>query len=233
MSQTESNTATDANADARTQDVEELRAQDQEALAYIRAEDGVTQSALWKELGVSSRTGTRIARRLADAGVITREETVHDGRQTYWLSPSESDQSTTASTGESADSTSLGTEETTGRSTEDADSSGATQTGEEAEAQATGREDATGTATAETGHVVSRDVSDATEEALDEPAAVREAVYEMVAENAPVAVSQVVRRVPSSRPAILDAIDELIEMDAVDVRQEAFYGRTEAVLSLT
>ena len=58
------------------------------ALVYDRGQ--VTQSELWKTLGVASRTGTRVARALVDAELITREESMVDGRKTYVLEPAAS-----------------------------------------------------------------------------------------------------------------------------------------------
>ncbi len=57
------------------------------ALALIRERGGLYQSELWKELGVSSRTGSRLATSLESEGLIRREEATHDGRQTYVLLP--------------------------------------------------------------------------------------------------------------------------------------------------
>lgn len=58
-----------------------------EAAAYelIVEAGSVYQSELWKALDVSSRTGSRIATSLAEADLIEREETVHEGRATYLL----------------------------------------------------------------------------------------------------------------------------------------------------
>ena len=65
-----------------------------EAAAYelIVEAGSVYQSELWKALDLSSREGTRIARALADAGLIDREEAVHEGRVTYRLTPSGADE---------------------------------------------------------------------------------------------------------------------------------------------
>lgn len=64
-----------------------LSAAEQQAHQLIRDSGGLSQSELWKALGVSSRTGSRIARSLAEKGLITRERTVHEGRITYLLIP--------------------------------------------------------------------------------------------------------------------------------------------------
>lgn len=65
----------------------DLHDRERTALALIERDGGVFQSDLWKALDVSSRTGSRIARTLAEAGLIEREETVHAGRTTYLLRP--------------------------------------------------------------------------------------------------------------------------------------------------
>lgn len=63
-----------------------LSTTEERALEYIREEGSVFQSELWKELDVSSRTGSRVARSLAEEGFVDRVETIHDGRKTYELS---------------------------------------------------------------------------------------------------------------------------------------------------
>ncbi|WP_049894637.1 helix-turn-helix transcriptional regulator [Halogranum rubrum] len=66
---------------------EELTPREQHALALIEQANGFYQSELWKALGVSSRTGTRIATALEAAGMIKRDPTVYNGRKTYRLTP--------------------------------------------------------------------------------------------------------------------------------------------------
>ena len=66
---------------------EDLKPREHRALSLIKNTGGVYQSELWKELGVSSRTGTRIVTALEDAGLIQREQAVHDGHTTYLLTP--------------------------------------------------------------------------------------------------------------------------------------------------
>lgn len=66
---------------------EDLKPREQQALSLIKSTGGVYQSELWKELDVSSRTGTRIATALEDAGLIQREDTVKNGHTTYLLTP--------------------------------------------------------------------------------------------------------------------------------------------------
>jgi DNA-binding MarR family transcriptional regulator len=58
---------------------------EEEAVEYIRSADDAYQSELWKELDVTSRTGSRIAKRLEEKGVVRREQTTHDGNNTYRL----------------------------------------------------------------------------------------------------------------------------------------------------
>jgi len=67
--------------------VSELSGNDKLAFEEITSRGWILQSELWKVLDVSSRTGSRIAKRLADKGVIRREETVADGNTTYKLVP--------------------------------------------------------------------------------------------------------------------------------------------------
>jgi DNA-binding MarR family transcriptional regulator len=53
-------------------------------LAHIRTKpDGTFQSELWKNLGVDSRTCSRILKKLEDGGYIEREECKKDGTRTY------------------------------------------------------------------------------------------------------------------------------------------------------
>ena len=63
----------------------DLTSTERDALDVIHESDKLFQSELWKELDVSSRTGTRVARSLEDAGLISREETAHNGNRTYEL----------------------------------------------------------------------------------------------------------------------------------------------------
>ncbi|MBQ3620539.1 MAG: winged helix-turn-helix transcriptional regulator, partial [Methanosarcinaceae archaeon] len=46
---------------------------------------GYCQNALWKELDIDSRKCSRIVKKLLDAGLITRENTVVSGSRTYLL----------------------------------------------------------------------------------------------------------------------------------------------------
>ncbi|MCD6511815.1 MAG: transcriptional regulator [Thaumarchaeota archaeon] len=52
-----------------------------------RGEEGVLQSDLWKELGLTSRDGSRIALRLERRKLIKRERVLKNGRWTYRLTP--------------------------------------------------------------------------------------------------------------------------------------------------
>ncbi|MFW5929277.1 MAG: helix-turn-helix transcriptional regulator [Halobacteriota archaeon] len=66
---------------------EELDDDERAGLRLVRSTGGVHQSDFWKELDVSSLQGSRIAKKLADSGFIEREEVVHDGNRTYYLTP--------------------------------------------------------------------------------------------------------------------------------------------------
>ncbi|MCJ7425331.1 transcriptional regulator [Candidatus Bathyarchaeota archaeon] len=48
---------------------------------------GVLQSDLWRNLGASSREGSRISIKLENRGLIRREKELCDGRWTYRLFP--------------------------------------------------------------------------------------------------------------------------------------------------
>jgi DNA-binding MarR family transcriptional regulator len=49
--------------------------------------NGVLQSELWRELGASSREGSRISIKLENKGLIRREKELREGRWTYRLFP--------------------------------------------------------------------------------------------------------------------------------------------------
>ena len=49
--------------------------------------EGVLQSELWRELGASSRDGSRVAIKLEEKGLIRREKELQGGRWTYRLFP--------------------------------------------------------------------------------------------------------------------------------------------------
>lgn len=70
---------------------DELTPDQRAGLELIRATGGIHQSDFWKELEVSSRTGSRIVERLTELELIEREETVYKGHNTYLLSPTARD----------------------------------------------------------------------------------------------------------------------------------------------
>ena len=69
----------------------DLSDSERRGLELIREEGGVHQSDFWKRLDVSSREGSRITESLAEKEFITREETVYEGHNTYFLEPSAKD----------------------------------------------------------------------------------------------------------------------------------------------
>ena len=62
---------------------------EQKALQFIlnTGYDGVLQSDLWRDLGASSREGSRIALKLENKGLIRRDKELREGRWTYRLYP--------------------------------------------------------------------------------------------------------------------------------------------------
>ena len=62
---------------------------EQKALHFVinTGYKGVLQSELWRELGVSSREGSRVAIKLEEKGLVRREKELQDGRWTYRLFP--------------------------------------------------------------------------------------------------------------------------------------------------
>ena len=60
---------------------------EQRALKIIfeAGERGIMQSDLWKELGVSSREGSRLALRFEEKGSVERRKVLHEGRWSYKL----------------------------------------------------------------------------------------------------------------------------------------------------
>ena len=66
---------------------DELSEIERRGLDLIEDTGGIPQSEFWKELDISSRHGSRIVDSLLEAELITREETVHNSRQTYYLEP--------------------------------------------------------------------------------------------------------------------------------------------------
>lgn len=48
-------------------------------------DEGMLQSEMWKNLGVTSREGSRLALKFEEKGVVERRRVLHDGRWTYKL----------------------------------------------------------------------------------------------------------------------------------------------------
>ncbi|MUV88778.1 MarR family transcriptional regulator [Halapricum sp. CBA1109] len=70
---------------------EDLSEDELRGLALVRESGGIHQSEFWKELDVSSRKGSRIVESLVEKEMIDREETVYEGHNTYYLSPTAKD----------------------------------------------------------------------------------------------------------------------------------------------
>ena len=60
-------------------------------LELIRETGGIHQSDFWKELGFSSRKGSRVAESLVQSGLIERSDTIYEGHNTYYLEPTARD----------------------------------------------------------------------------------------------------------------------------------------------
>ncbi|MCL9813180.1 helix-turn-helix transcriptional regulator [Natranaeroarchaeum aerophilus] len=69
----------------------ELSEEERAGLELVRETGGIHQSDLWKELDVSSRQGSRIVDSLAEKELVDREETVYEGHNTYYVSPTAMD----------------------------------------------------------------------------------------------------------------------------------------------
>jgi len=69
----------------------ELSEDERRGLELIRETGGIHQSNFWKELDVSSRKGSRIVDTLSENELIEREETVFEGHNTYYLTPTAKD----------------------------------------------------------------------------------------------------------------------------------------------
>ena len=54
-------------------------------IIYDAGEEGLLQSELWKLLDVSSREGSRLAKKFEEKGRIAREKVLNNGRWTYKL----------------------------------------------------------------------------------------------------------------------------------------------------
>lgn len=70
---------------------EELDEDERRGLELVRETGGIHQSDFWKELDVSSRKGSRIVDALNERDLINREETVYQGHNTYYLTPTAKD----------------------------------------------------------------------------------------------------------------------------------------------
>jgi DNA-binding MarR family transcriptional regulator len=66
---------------------EELSEDEHRGLELVRETGGIHQSDFWKELDVTSRTGSRIVETLVEKDLIDREEAVYKGHNTYLLTP--------------------------------------------------------------------------------------------------------------------------------------------------
>lgn len=62
--------------------IDELSDDERQGLELINDSGGIHQSEFWKELGFSSRKGSRIVSSLLEADLINREETVYEGQRT-------------------------------------------------------------------------------------------------------------------------------------------------------
>ena len=69
----------------------DLSEDERAGLALVRETGGIHQSEFWKELDVSSRKGSRIIESLVEEGLVDREETVYEGHNTYFVSPTAAD----------------------------------------------------------------------------------------------------------------------------------------------
>ncbi|ADJ15046.1 helix-turn-helix transcriptional regulator [Halalkalicoccus jeotgali] len=69
----------------------ELSEDERAGLELVRQSGGIHQSDFWKELDVSSRKGSRIVDKLAQAELIERHDTVYNGHNTYLLTPAARD----------------------------------------------------------------------------------------------------------------------------------------------
>jgi len=69
----------------------DLSEDERRGLRLIRETGGIHQSDFWKELDVGSRKGSRIVDSLAEQELIDREESVYDGHNTYYLTPTAKD----------------------------------------------------------------------------------------------------------------------------------------------
>ena len=70
---------------------DELSEDERRGLELVRQSGGIHQSEFWKELDVSSRKGSRIVDALTERELINRDETVYEGHNTYYLTPTAKD----------------------------------------------------------------------------------------------------------------------------------------------
>ena len=68
-------------------EAEDLSEDEARALELVREQGQIYQSEFWKSLDVSSRKGSRIAKKLEDKGYVEREDPVHAGNTTYLIKP--------------------------------------------------------------------------------------------------------------------------------------------------
>jgi len=71
--------------------LQDLSEDERAGLELVRESGGIHQSEFWKELGVSSRKGSRIVSSLLEQDLIRRRETVYEGHNTYFLMPAARD----------------------------------------------------------------------------------------------------------------------------------------------
>jgi len=65
----------------------DLSEEERAALELVRETGGIHQSDLWKELGLSSRQGSRVVESLSEAGLVDRSDAVYEGHTTYFIEP--------------------------------------------------------------------------------------------------------------------------------------------------
>ncbi|AGB15747.1 hypothetical protein Halru_1130 [Halovivax ruber XH-70] len=69
----------------------DLSEDERAGLELVRQSGGIHQSDFWKELGVSSRKGSRIVENLVEKELVDREDAVYDGHNTYYITPTARD----------------------------------------------------------------------------------------------------------------------------------------------
>ena len=69
----------------------DLSEDERAGLELVRQSGGIHQSDFWKELGVSSRKGSRIVESLVEKELVDREDAVYDGHNTYYSAPTARD----------------------------------------------------------------------------------------------------------------------------------------------